>query len=79
MKEIADCAQCTRAAARFLSQFWHLLRHQHRHRDARHAGQLAGVVAQLDGPDLGAAADVHRARDAADTLGMGKCGKCLRS
>ena len=37
-----------------------LLRLQHRHRDARHAGQLARVVAQVDLPDLGGAADVHR-------------------
>ena len=35
---------------------------QHRHRDARHAGQLARVVAQVDVPHLRAAADVHRPR-----------------
>ena len=46
--------------------FLPLFRHQHSHRDARHACQLAGVIGQLDLPDLGAAADVNGTCDAGD-------------
>ena len=46
-------------------------RRQHRHGDARDAGQLAGLVVHFNLPDLGGSANMHRACHAGDPAAGG--------